>query len=130
MKNEKKKGTSPIPLFTHRIGIDERNGHSTDKLCAEAICSALELQAIGCWIAPRNISPGQEWASAITDAISRARVMVLVFSSSANNSPHIMREVALAVDSGVVMIPFRIEHTVYSRSLAYYLSLPKSLYSM
>lgn len=94
---------------------------TTDFACAEAICSTLEIQAIKCWIAPRNIPPGQEWAAAITDAIRATRVMILVFSSTANDSPHIMREVSLAVDSGVTIIPFRIQQTVYSQALAYYL---------
>jgi len=95
-----------------------------DKPTADAVCARLEGGGIRCWVAPRDISPGQDWGEAIIDAIASARVMVLVFSSGANESQQIKREVERAVNKGVTVIPLRIEDVVPNRSLEYFISTP------
>ena len=61
--------------------------HSTkDKAIADAVCAALEAGKIKCWIAPRDIIPGDKWASAIVEAIDNSRIMLLIFSHNSNNS--------------------------------------------
>ena len=97
---------------------------SRDKLTADAVVAKLEAARLRCWIAPRDILPGMEWGEAIIDGINRSRVMVLVFSSNANASPQIRREVERAVNKGLPIIPFRIEDILPSRSLEYFLSSP------
>jgi TIR domain-containing protein len=97
---------------------------SRDKLTADAVVARLEAARLRCWIAPRDILPGMEWGEGILDGINRSRVMVLVFSSNANASPQIRREVERAVNKGLPIIPFRIEDILPSRSLEYFLSSP------
>jgi len=70
------------------------------------------------------VIPGQEWGAAIVDAIRSSRVMVLMFSSHANDSPQIRREVQLAVSAETVLIPFRIEDVLPQKSLEYFLGAP------
>jgi hypothetical protein len=101
-----------------------------DKPQADAVCATLEEKGIRCWIAPRDVIPGQEWGEAIVDAIRSSRVMVLVFSSHANDSPQIRREVQLAVSAETVLIPFRIEDVAPARSLEYSLATPHWLDAM
>jgi len=101
-----------------------------DKPRADAVCATLEAKGIRCWIAPRDVIPGQEWGEAIVDAIRSSRVMVLVFSSHANDSPQIRREVQLAVSAETVLIPFRIEDVAPARSLEYFLGAPHWLDAM
>ena len=36
-----------------------------DRLAADAACAGLEAAGIRCWIAPRDIAPGKEWAEGI-----------------------------------------------------------------
>jgi osmotically-inducible protein OsmY len=93
-----------------------------DKAVAEALCATLEAQGVQCWIAPRNITYGSDYGAAIVDGINESRVMVLVFSSNANSSPHIKREVDRAVSKGLTIIPIRIEDVAPSRALEYYIS--------
>jgi FKBP-type peptidyl-prolyl cis-trans isomerase FklB len=96
--------------------------HSTkDKSVADAVCAMLEQHGIRCWIAPRDITPGKEWGEAIIDAIAGSRVMILIFSSSANGSPQIRREVERAVNKEVVVVPLRIENVVPTKSLEYFI---------
>ncbi|MEY2574061.1 MAG: hypothetical protein QOJ87_2274 [Verrucomicrobiota bacterium] len=96
--------------------------HSTDdKLVALALCNKLETAGVRCWIAPRDVDPGAEWGKAIVDAIRDCRIMVLVFSSKANDSRHIHREVQTAFEKDLTVIPFRVENTQPTGTMEYYL---------
>jgi hypothetical protein len=94
---------------------------SADKTAADAACAVLEAAGIRCWVAPRDISPGREYAAAIIDAIDRCRVMVLIFSSNANDSPQVRREIERAASKGVAIMPVRIEKVVPTKSMEYFL---------
>lgn len=93
-----------------------------DKAVADAACDALEAAGMRCWIAPRDIPPGtSDWPTAITEAIDHCRLMVLIFSSGANASPDVQREVHRAFSNGITVIPFRVESIKPTQSLGYYL---------
>jgi len=92
-----------------------------DKATADAACAALEAAGIRCWIAPRDVVPGSDWGSSIIAAIDRCRAMVLIFSSSANESPQIRNEVVQAVNRSVPVIPVRIENVEPTKALAYHM---------
>jgi len=93
-----------------------------DKVIADAACAALEAQRIRCWISPRDGLPGVTYGEAIVGAIKGSRLMVLVFSNTANESPHVLREVERAVNSAIPIIPFRIEDVLPSSKLEYFIS--------
>lgn len=95
---------------------------SEDRATADAICRALEGQGVGCWIAPRDITPGHPYAEAIIQAINGARVLVLIFSNRANASPHVTREVERAVSKGAAVVTFRTDATPLAPALEYFLS--------
>src|SRR5574337_1469090 len=92
---------------------------SKDKAAAEAVCAALEGRGVAVWMAPRDIPPGASWAGSIVEAIDGARAIVLVFSSAANESGQIEREVQRALDKNLRIIPFRIEDVKPKEALAY-----------
>jgi TIR domain len=94
---------------------------SADKAAADAACAVLEAAGIRCWVAPRDISPGREYAAAIIDAIDQCRVMVLIFSASANDSPQVRREIERAASKGVAIMPLRIEKVAPTKSMEYFL---------
>ncbi|MBW4053349.1 MAG: toll/interleukin-1 receptor domain-containing protein [Proteobacteria bacterium] len=93
-----------------------------DRDCAFELTDHLEAEGFTVWIAPRDVSPAAEWAEEIIDAICAARVMVLVFSASSNESSQVRREVERAVHKDLRVLPFRIEDVLPSRSLEYFLS--------
>jgi len=97
---------------------------SKDKTTGDAVCATLEANGIRCWIAPRDVLPGSDWGESIIGAIKGARVMVLVFSSNANQSLQIKREVERAVSHGLIIIPLRIEDVAPSPALEYFMSTP------
>lgn len=95
---------------------------SRDKLTADATVATLESRGIRCWVAPRDVVPGIRWADAIVRAIRECRLMVLVFSSQANDSEHILREVELAANHHKPIIPLRVDDTLPCETLDYYIS--------
>ena len=72
-----------------------------DRSTAEHVRAQLERDGFSCWIAPRDVPPGQPWASAIVEAVDACRVMVVVFSSASNASMHVPREVQRADMRGI-----------------------------
>jgi len=93
-----------------------------NKAVAEAICAALESRHIKCWIAPRDVLPGTEWAETIVDALDESRVLVLVLSSSSNTSPQVIREVGRAASNGIPIMSIRIDDVVPSKAMDYFIS--------
>lgn len=95
---------------------------SKDKTTADTLCALLEQSKIRCWIAPRDVGPGQSYAACITRAIKSSKVLVVVFSGNANRSEQVSREIEMAVKHGIIIIPFRVENTELSDEMEYYLS--------
>jgi len=93
-----------------------------DRDCAFELVARLEALGLSVWIAPRDISPAAEWAEEIIDAISSARLMLLVFSAHSNASPQVRREVERAIHKQLPVLPFRLEDLAPSKSLEYFLS--------
>lgn len=95
---------------------------SKDRTIANAIVATLEQHGIRCWIAPRDVVPGVEYAGAIVEAITASKLTVLVFSSNSNESQHVRREIERTVSHGRAVLPFRVEDVVPSPSLEYFIS--------
>jgi hypothetical protein len=105
--------------MTHDVFISYS---SKDKPISDGVCANLESAGIRCWIAPRDIAPGEDWPTAIARAISQSRIMVLVFSASSNSSEDVGRELILAANSKLVIIPFKIENVEPEPGKQYYLA--------
>lgn len=95
---------------------------SLNKNVADAVVSEFENNGIRCWYAPRDIMPGQEWVTAIHEAINTCRLFVLIYTDSSNESKQVANEVALAFNSGKTLIPFKLSDTEMSSELEYYLT--------
>src|SRR5688572_12163708 len=93
-----------------------------DAPAAEQICQALERAGVSCWIAPRDIPPGADWAEAIVDAIDSSMAMLLVYSEASNQSVQVRREVERAVSRRLRLVPVRISDVPMSKAMAYFLS--------
>ncbi|MGA8026052.1 MAG: TIR domain-containing protein [Bryobacteraceae bacterium] len=94
---------------------------SEDKEAADRLCAALERENISCWIAPRDIPIGQEWATAIVEGLQRAKSFVVVLSSNSKNARQISREAELADRQRLPIITFRIEDVQPPSGLLYFL---------
>jgi hypothetical protein len=66
--------------------------------------------------------PGSNYVEAILEAIDDSRLIVFVFSSNSNASPHVTRELGRAMNAEVPILPFRIEDITPSPALEFYIS--------
>jgi hypothetical protein len=96
---------------------------SLDRKVARLLCESLENRGFGCWIAERDVGPGENFQAAIVHAIRSAKAMVLVFSDNANNSDEIKKEMALAGQSRLIVIPARVEDVTPDAAFAYELAI-------
>jgi len=92
---------------------------SKDRKTALTICGALEHRGVRCWIASRDVRPGANFEEAVVQAIRVARVMVLVFTANANNSDEMKKEIVLAGQHRLVVIPVRAEDVVPNDAFSY-----------
>lgn len=82
---------------------------SKNKTVVDALCHFLEEKKIRCWMAPRDILPGQNYAEAIAQAMSKVKIFILVYSNSSLSSQWVQSETNLAVSKKKIIIPFRLE---------------------
>jgi len=94
-----------------------------DETVAAEISRALEARGIRCWYASRDVPYGLDFEEPIIDAISGSRLMIVVISPQANNSPHVKREVqyACSEDTKVPILPFLIKGVSLSNTFRYYI---------
>ena len=69
---------------------------AADRKAAFEIAEHLEASGLRCWIAPRNVRPGRQYASEIVHGIASSRCFTLVLSQAANISKFVRREVEQA----------------------------------
>src|SRR5512137_1908707 len=93
---------------------------SKDKTIADAVCAKLEEKKIRCWVAPRDIPAGQNFARSIINAIDTCKVFVLIWSVNTNASEHILNEINRAFNKGKPIIPFRIQDVQPTPEMEYY----------
>ena len=93
-----------------------------DSQIANGLCNKIEEQGVDCWIAPRNITPGAGWANSIAQAIPTCKMLLLILSKDSNASSQVLREVEIAVQNNLVIIPARIEDIMPSGGMSYYLA--------
>ena len=95
---------------------------SQDVAIADAVVQALERQGFTCWIAPRDVTPGEFYADAIVRALNAARTFVLVLTENAVTSPHVLREVERTSAKRHPIISLRIGSVSLPPALEYFLS--------
>lgn len=94
---------------------------SVNASLAQKLCKDIEVAGHKCFIAPRDIRLGHEYASEIVIGIDNSDAMVLLLSKEANESPHILREVERAVSKSIPIILYKLEEVELSKSMEYFL---------
>jgi|694.fasta_scaffold22256_5 hypothetical protein len=95
---------------------------SSDSKLAFAICHYLEEKEIRCWIAPRDVQGGMEYAESIINGIRNCKIMIVVFTENANNSIFVKNEVERAFNYKLTIMPFKVDEAIPSATLELFLS--------
>lgn len=88
---------------------------------AEEICNLIEKAGRQCFLAPRDIRTGYEYAEEIMGGIERSDALLLLLSKDANASPHVLREVERAVSKRIPIIVYKLEEVTLTKSMEYFL---------
>ena len=95
---------------------------SQDSEITQSLCNLIEIKGVRCWIAPRDIPPGDNYGEAIIRAIEATQVTVLMLSSHANSSLHVIHEVERATSKRKKVVPIRLENVLPDKALELHLS--------
>lgn len=94
---------------------------SEEASTANALVNSIEKYGDKCFIAPRDIRTGYEYASEIAEGIDRSDILILLLSQAANASPHVLREVERAVTRNIPVLVYKLEDVTLSKSMEYFL---------
>jgi len=92
---------------------------SKDVKVALTLCPAIESRGFKCWISARDILAGENFQVAIVKALRRAKVLLLVFTANSNTSEEMTKELALASQQKMMVIPLRVEDVAPGDAFAY-----------
>jgi formylglycine-generating enzyme required for sulfatase activity len=87
-----------------------------------SICRLLETNGVSCWMAPRDVPPGNPFDEAIIDAIESTKATILVLSKHANASRFVWSEVNRAFTKGRPIFTVRVENVEPAKPLELYLA--------
>jgi hypothetical protein len=108
----------PPALHRHEVFISYS---SKDNAFADELVRSLEARGRICWIAPRDIPPGvPSWAEPIVMAIASSRLVLVLLTKNSIPSVDVMREVTLAADEKIPLLPVSLDTAPLSPALRYY----------
>jgi uncharacterized RDD family membrane protein YckC len=86
--------------------------HATeDAETAFALSAELEAQGFNTWLATRDVGIGTNYAAEIVRAVSNANYLLVLLSPASIESPHVRREVSIAIDRNVQILPVSADPT-------------------
>ena len=92
-----------------------------DKAVADFVVEKLESKGIKCFIAPRDMTGGSDYAAELISAIDNSTAVLLLFSKDSDHSDYVLREINSAVSRGKTIIPMRLEEILPSSAMEFYL---------
>jgi tetratricopeptide (TPR) repeat protein len=92
-----------------------------DQAIADRVCEALERHQVDCWIAPRDVPPGEDWPTGIVEGVQQCHTFVLILSENCQNSRQIARELELADSHALRIVALRIQDVQPPPQLLFFL---------
>ena len=89
---------------------------------ADEIRDVLETRGVSCWIAPRDIPPGQQYGTSIIEGISNSSVFLLLLTDESNLSVAVQNEVERAFGYQKTIIPVRISDVKPGKEIEFFVS--------
>lgn len=73
------------------------------------------------WFAPKSIKVGESYNTVISKAIKESLYMILLLSKDSMDSPHVSREIGLAIKNRITIYPIKIDDCILNESFEYFL---------
>ena len=74
------------------------------------------------WMDQSGIDGASIWTESIVQAIDESSAVILLVSNNSVNSPHVLKEISLAMEKNKVVFPLIIERTDLPRTFQYLLA--------
>lgn len=107
----------PLPANAVNPSADDAKpvifiSHATeDADTAIKLSDELESQGLHTWLASRDVGIGTNYAAEIVRAVSNAQYLLVLLSPASIESPHVRREVSIAIDRHVPVLPVSTDPT-------------------
>lgn len=110
----------PAPTFSPPVGEPTQSAPSAsifishaseDSPIAQNLAAALEAQGINTWLASRDVSIGANYAAEIFQNLVSSDYLLVVLSPNSIESAHVRREVSIAIDRKVPVLPVSTDPT-------------------
>jgi hypothetical protein len=97
--------------------------HASDDVgLARQLCARLETQGVKCWIAPRDLIPGQPYSSEIVRGIETTDALILLTTPAAVDSENVLNELEQAHRLHKTLLTVMVGKPQISRQLSYYIA--------
>jgi len=96
--------------------------HHDDLRVAKAVCDKLEAASMSCWFSHRDERPGEDWMEALVRGLDNSQIVVFILSADSNKSSACRKELVLADEKGMPIIPLRIQDVSPTGSVRYILA--------
>lgn|GEM_PF-2591366 len=87
---------------------------------AHALVARLEASGKTCWIAPRNVADGKDFATEIMTGLKSSRELVLMYSENAARSRHVLREFLFMAEANRRIFPVMLDAAELVDQFEYY----------
>lgn len=110
----------PVPTSIPPLGAPTQGASSAtifishaseDGPVAQSLAAALEAQRINTWLASRDVSIGANYAAEIFQNLVSSNYLLVVLSPNSIESAHVRREVSIAIDRKVPVLPVSTDPT-------------------
>jgi len=95
---------------------------SKDASLANKLVSYVEEHGYKCWIAPRDITSGEDYTDLINNAIKSCIAVIIIVSDKSIRSQWVKKELTTAVSYNKKLIPFKIQNVVLDGGLEFILN--------
>ena len=105
-----------FPVMSEEIFISYSR---KDRAKVSSLVSTLRSSGASVWVDESAIDGATLWSQEIVGAIRKCKVFLLALSSNSSLSKNVVKEVALASESGKKILPVMLEDTEVPESMAY-----------
>jgi hypothetical protein len=90
-----------------------------DEPTAVLVYDGLVARGVNCWISCNDVRPGRNYQDEIAGALDDCSAVILIWSANANSSPEIQKEIGLAAQNNILVIPLKIDNSMPTRGFKY-----------
>ncbi len=93
-----------------------------DSDLVQYFCNRVEGGGVSCWIAPRDIPEGKDWAENIVKGLTECTIVAFIVSEASVASTEVAKEISLANGFKKEILQVRLENATLPYSMLYHLS--------